>query len=493
MRHARRTATCLAGALLAGTLLAGTPMPAAYAETDAALSAAPGWAAGAASRSTVAAAVAASPADTPSSSAILGLLPDGATKRRFILDCTGCHQMDMARTFPNGGAQTVEEWEASIQRMLAMAGAASLFPVISAERDAAATARWLAGHLSAPPEPAVPGEEAEVVAGAAGTEAAAVAADAPAAPVREYDYPYPGDLPHDLAVDSDGRVVITGMFTHRMLRLDPETGEYEEFPIPVQQANPRALEIDGDGNWWALLGAPNAAARYAPDADEWRHWPIGVYGHSIRVDGEGRAWFNGHFTADPPMMGYLDPATGDVHTFEVPLDPAPDAQNPIPYGLRVAPDGAVYGTELHGNRLVRLDPATGAIRAWMLPTSHSGPRRPDVAPDGVVWIPLYSANALARFDPATESFTEYQLPVADALPYIVQVDRRGKIVVGTAAADAVLRFDPATSEWETFPLPTRGVLIRHMDLDPRTGDLWVAYAASPGIPAKIARVGLGGG
>lgn len=410
--------------------------------------------------------------DTPISSAVLGLLPDGETKRRFILDCTGCHQMDVQRTFPNGRARTATEWEQTTRRMLALAGARSGFPIISAERDAPSTAQWLAQHLTSPPGPAAAGSPAAV-------------------PIREYPYPHPGDLPHDLIADAEGSVVVTGMFTHRMLLLDPTSGEYDEIAIPVPNANPRALEIDGAGRWWVLLGAPNAVARYDPEEGAWRHWPIGVYGHSVRVDRAGRVWFNGHFTASPPMLGYLDPATGTVHRFEVPLDPAPDAQNPIPYGLRVAPDGAVYMTELAGNRLVRVDPSSGDMRVWKLPTSHSGPRRLDVAIDGTVWVPQYAANRLARFDPASETFTEFPLPVADALPYIARVDRDGRVAVGTAAADAVLRFDPASETWEVFPLPTRGVLIRHMDFDRATGDLWVAYAASPGIPAKIARIGLG--
>ncbi len=411
-------------------------------------------------------------AEVPPSSAVLSLLPDGAIKRRFLLDCTGCHQIDVEMAFPNGRARTALEWQVAIERMLTMAGAGSAFPVISAEREAAPTARWLAQHLTQPP-------------------AAGSGAGAPA-PVREYDYPYPGDLPHDLKVEPHGRVVITGMFTHRMLRLDPETGAYEEFPIPVPQANPRALEIDGEGNWWVLLGGPHAVARYDNRAAEWSHWPIGMYGHSVRPDGEGRVWFNGHFTASPPVIGYLEPATGNVRTFEVPLTPTPELENPIPYGLRVAPDGTVYGTELQGNRLVRLDPRSGEMDAWILPTSHSGPRRPDVGLDGSVWIPQYSANRIASFDPASARFTEYPLPLPDALPYVVLLDAEGRIVVGTAAADAVLRFDPASQAWEIFSLPTRGVLIRDMDLDTHTGDLWVAYGASPGIAAKIARVELGG-
>ena len=175
----------------------------------------------------------------------------------------------------------------------------------------------------------------------------------------------------------------------------------------------------------------------------------------------------------------------------MPLSPRSDAANPIPYGLHIGADGSVWATELHGNRLVRLDARSGATHVWSFPTSHSGPRRLDLDDHGTVWTPQYAANSIASFDPGTERFTEYALPVADALPYITRVDGDGRVVVGTAAADAVFRFDPSAETWETFPLPTRGVLIRHMDFDRATGDLWVAYGASPGIPAKIARLALG--
>ena len=52
----------------------------------------------------VASAVAATPRseDPPRSSAWLSLLPDGEAKRKFILDCTGCHQFDEKIARPQG-------------------------------------------------------------------------------------------------------------------------------------------------------------------------------------------------------------------------------------------------------------------------------------------------------------------------------------------------------------------------------------------------------
>jgi hypothetical protein len=39
-----------------------------------------------------------------SSSAVLAQLPDGETKRQFIIDCTNCHQMVHGSNAPSGKA-----------------------------------------------------------------------------------------------------------------------------------------------------------------------------------------------------------------------------------------------------------------------------------------------------------------------------------------------------------------------------------------------------
>jgi len=74
----------------------------------------------------------------------------------------------------------------------------------------------------------------------------------------------------------------------------------------------------------------------------------------------------------------------------------------------------------------------------------------------------------------------------------VRIDHgTGQIWIGTSAGDALLRFDPRTERFSAFPLPSRGALVRHMAIDPRTHDVWLAYGASPAaIPARVARVRL---
>jgi virginiamycin B lyase len=416
------------------------------------------------------------PGEQPAA-AFLGMLPDGEEKRRFILDCTGCHTFDDRIALPMGAPRTHAGWAEAVGRMLGFAGPNSGFPVIAAGREPEATAAYLSMHVTAapPPSPRTAPHPDPTTAGAL---------------ITEYDVPEPTDLPHDVAIDSAGRVLITGMFTARMYVLDAETGEYETIPIPVPNANPRAVEVDGDGIWWVLLGGPHQVARYDPDAGEWKTYPIGMYGHSLGPDANGRVWFNGHFTKAPELMGWIDAASGAVETVEVPPHPTmARTSGPIPYELRVAPDGGVWITELAGNRVIRFDPHSRRFDVHTMPTPHSGPRRIDVAADGVVWIPEYSGNRLARLDPATGAIREWELPIPDSNPYVARIDARtGTVWVGAGTADALFAFDPRTERFTTYRLPTRGALVRHITIDPRNGDVWAAYGASPGIPSKVARV-----
>jgi virginiamycin B lyase len=401
---------------------------------------------------------------------LLALLPDGPIKRQFIIDCTGCHTFHSGIAYPGGKKRTEAEWRAAINKMLSFAGPESRFPVISVHVSADSTARWLAASL---PE-TMPAPTARTIAGE----------------VKEFMLPTPNDLPHDVAVLDDGRVLITGMFTHRMYILDPEDGSFSNADIPVEKANPRAVEIDRDGKWWVVLGNPQMVVVYDPATLKWTTHDVGMYPHSIALDSAGNAWYNGHFTVNPEQIGRVA-ASGGTRTFEVPAHPvkAKQAGGPIPYEIRSARDGVIWGSELQGNRIFRFDPRTEQFRTWTLPTAHAGPRRLDVDQRGTVWIPQYGAGNIAVLDPATDRITEIELPLANTSPYVVRADhRRHMIWIATGAGDVVFRYDPSTKRFTNFELPATGALIRHMAIDERTGDVWLAYGASPGIPARVARL-----
>jgi streptogramin lyase len=239
-------------------------------------------------------------------------------------------------------------------------------------------------------------------------------------------------------------------------------------------------------------------ARYSPRTKTWRTWPGGFYPHSLALASDGGVWINGHFTHAPELISRIDTTVRDssraATQFEVPSHPTlgKGPGGPIPYEIRVAPDGRVWTSELQGNRVFSYDPRSRKFDVFTMPETWSGPRRFDIDRRGVLWIPAYTTNELVRLDPATRKFTRFPLPEPDAVPYVVRVDdTTGRIWIGSSASDAIYAYDPAANRFTTYPLPSRGALVRHLAIDPRTRDLWIAYGASPGrIPAKIARLHL---
>jgi virginiamycin B lyase len=423
-------------------------------------------------------------ADTPAARAqsnaracdLLGLLPDGEQKRKFIIDCMGCHSLNDRVLYVDGKLICEAGYVQSVRKMLSFAGAGTFFPVMSPEREAEPTAAFLARYLTA-----------EGVARAADRSAAAERSSA-GVRIAEWDIPNAADLPHDLMVAPGGKVLVTGMMTGQMVILDPESGEWTSEAIPAPGGNPRALDIGGNGDWWIAGGMPRKMSRRR-DNGTWDHYDIGMYPHSIMVDSRERVWFNGHFTFDPIRMGYVDGTSGETVLLDVPPNEQFTMATPIPYGLRVGPGDVVWSTELGGNRLLKYTPDTGEFASYYLPTRFSGPRRLDVASDGTVWVPEFANGKIARFDPQSEAFTEYDFPTANSLPYCARIDHeRGFVWVSQCANDAIARIDMATMEITEVALPTPNAFIRHLDIDQETGDVYAAYSHSPGLHPKVIRL-----
>jgi streptogramin lyase len=99
---------------------------------------------------------------------------------------------------------------------------------------------------------------------------------------------------------------------------------------------------------------------------------------------------------------------------------------------------AVWATDHDGSQLLRLDPPSGVVTSYPLP-SDSGPTGIAVSPDGV-WVAMHDAREIARIDPETgEVITT--IPSGAGAPDQVAVGA-GFVWVTVGDGDAVLRIDP---------------------------------------------------
>ena len=454
-------------------------------------------------------------------------LPDDAAREEFLRQCTFCHQQGSWATRVQ---RDPEEWRKIFALMARMGGILSTrvrtaLPVaLNAAYDETSYVPALGEHFVPPPPPA---------------------ADAMHAVVTEWDVGGVGSMQHDLTVHPDGTVYSVDTTQDKLYRLDPRTGERRTFdiprgdsplggvfatrqPIPANADShvaPHSLQVAPDGSIWITLCLGNKIARFDPRTERFDVFvqEDGLYPHTLRFDARGRAFYT---LAVSNQVAMIDPKTGERRTWRLPartwgesvavravpwvlwlgrwvtFDPerAGDSPSvPIPYGIDVAPDGAVWFSQLNDHRIGRLDPGTGDVR--LVDTPFAAPRRLRFDGDGNLWIPGFSSSVLARYDPRSGAFRTWQLPTeprGTETPYALNVDRRTNTVwICGTMSDTLIRFEPARERFTVYPLPTRVTYTREIEFG-ADGSVWTSNSNLPawqteGAMPKIIRLEPGRG
>ena len=67
-------------------------------------------------------------------------------------------------------------------------------------------------------------------------------------------------------------------------------------------------------------------------------------------------------------------------------------------------------------------------------------------------------------------------------------DHQNAVWITGSLASSLLRFDMKTKQVENYPLPTEPAYMRHVQVDPGTGDVWSAYSSLPTAIPKVVRL-----
>ena len=181
------------------------------------------------------------------------------------------------------------------------------------------------------------------------------------------------------------------------------------------------------------------------------------------------------------------------------------------HDLAVHPDGSVYSVDMLQDTLYRLEPASGAVRAFRLPedgvplggvfagedapaipnaTAHQGPHSLQMGPDGSVWITLALGNRLARFDPKTEKFELHALDEG-FYPHTLRLDARGRVWFTIAASNHVGMYDPKARKMEIIRVPA-GSLMQDLALRAMPYVIAAADALDVDLAGLAGESGAGG-
>ena len=231
-------------------------------------------------------------------------LPEGAGKPMVEGVCAACHGVNLVQ---NSSGYTREGWEELILTMIDLSGSPELETITE----------YLATHFPENTKRAptlMPGEVS--------------------IKFQEWKAPTLGQRTRDPVQAPDGSIWWSGQWSDLVGRVDPETGEIREFPLPP-----------------------------------------GSKPHTVTADRDGNIWYTGNGNG---TMGRLDPRTGEVTVYPM---PDPDARDP--HSAIVDQDGTVWFTLQHSNMVGRLIPATGEVELVTMPTAESRPYGIKLCAEGV--------------------------------------------------------------------------------------------------------------
>jgi virginiamycin B lyase len=359
-------------------------------------------------------------------------LPDGAGKQLVERLCTGCHRTDH---ITRSSGYSSEGWQELTRTMIDLSGS---------PEDETNISHYLATHFPPHTRQAptlIPGE-AQIA-------------------FTDWKVPTLGQRSRDPEQAVDGSIWWAGQWGNVIGRINPATGEMQEYPLP-EQSMPHTVTLDQAGHVWytgnkngtlGKLDAQTGAITVYKMPD-----PAAKDPHTAIFDQHGTLWFT---LQRSNMVGRLQPATGDIKLMTL---PTPGSR---PYGITVDAHGVPWVACNGSNCLVKVDPETMALTEIKLPIPETTVRRLDIAADGMIWYVNSSQGRLGRYNPQTGEIKEWPSPSGPkSHPYAIAIvdgiiwyNESGK------RPDTLVRFDPQTEKFQSWPIPSGGIyagIIRHM-------------------------------
>ncbi|MEU7811354.1 hypothetical protein [Pseudonocardia sp. NPDC049154] len=209
----------------------------------------------------------------------------------------------------------------------------------------------------------------------------------------------------------DGKIYFTAIGLNAIGSFEPESEEWELFPIPTPAAGPVAME-EGPGGTVAITeGFANKVATFDVDTHEWKEYPIPTPGVTfpagLTVSPDDKYLYFGETLAS--KIGRLDPVTGEIKEYDLLamrndlLGGSLSIGNPLPQPgqLRFGSDGKIYfveGTFTGGSRIGQLDVEKNTLAEIDTPSPVSMPCDLNNTVPGKMIFASFATNRISYFD-----------------------------------------------------------------------------------------------
>lgn len=208
-----------------------------------------------------------------------------------------------------------------------------------------------------------------------------------------------------VAFDGAGKAWFSELDTGRVGRVDPRTGEVKEFSLG-RGSLPLGISVDKAGGVWTtgtlvgqqgadtLGGASGRVMRLDPEKGAWDEFPIvqGYFAIDLVTDPQRGVWVTGLGRA---LVALVDPGSKKVQFWDT-LTTEPSATTVRAKGIVLDGRGQVWVAEPEADEVARIVPARSTVMEYALPGENLGVQW--LAADGQnnIWFGAPGGQAVGR-------------------------------------------------------------------------------------------------
>lgn len=122
-----------------------------------------------------------------------------------------------------------------------------------------------------------------------------------------------------------------------------------------------------------------------------REFPIGIsvsYPRDPAPSADGAVYF---VAMNSDLVVRFDPTSKAFRAYDL-------HRGSQPHGIIADREGTLRITEMGGNRISRLDPKTGALTSYPIPSPDNGPHTPALDPQGNLWFTMQRSGKIGKVD-----------------------------------------------------------------------------------------------
>jgi streptogramin lyase len=266
-------------------------------------------------------------------------------------------------------------------------------------------------------------------------------------PVIKPGYPV-GTL--DLQADKAGNLWIGMMYQSGVARFDKKTETFKVWPMPkewqtdaAQTGHLEPTSTHVDGKVWVKNSDGSQILRLDPETGQWENLGsfsdpsnnrrFGVYG--IRADDQNNLYLLDFQTSN---IGLIDAKTKQ---FTVARGAIPNSR---PRRGAVDEQNRLWYAEYAGNAIGMFDPKTKEVKEWVLPTAWGQPYDVVADKNGEAWTGSMMSDRVSRLNPKTGDYVEYLLPKTTNIRRVFVDNTTSPVTfwIGSNHAASIIKLEP---------------------------------------------------